>query len=49
MKYVCIQNDNIGQLCFYENTPESGTGTHKLYWHATHLQSKLPQQYLKDP
>ena len=26
----------------------TGTGTHKLYWHVTHLQSKLPKQYLKD-
>ena len=26
----------------------SGTGTHKLYWHVTHLQSQLPKQYLKD-
>ena len=27
---------------------QSDTGTHKLYWHATHLQSKLPRQHLKD-
>ena len=26
----------------------TGTGTHKLYWHVTHLQSKLPKQYLND-
>ena len=26
----------------------TGTGTHKLYWHVTHLQSKLRKQYLKD-
>ena len=25
-----------------------GTGTHKLYCRAPHLQSKLPKQYLKD-
>ena len=26
----------------------TGTGTHKLYWHVTHLQSQLPKQYLRD-
>ena len=30
------------------NGTGTGRGTHKLYWHATHLQSKLPKQYLKD-